>query len=98
MMHVVVVIGGQHFIAFAQWQSLINEREAGGRVRCERDIVGIAANVVGDGAAYLEGKILLRALEEGRFHGDKGIRIQLAAVLLDGLADGPRMRSQIEET
>jgi len=97
MMDVVIVGGRKHFVALTKRQSVIDERETGGRVLGERDILRVAADVTGNGPARFQRHIFLRTLEERGLHRHEWICIELAAIFLDCFANRTRMRGQIEK-
>src|SRR5712691_9178619 len=58
MMNIVIMGGRKHFVALTKRQSVIDQRETGGRVLGECDILRNAADVTGNGAARSQRQIL----------------------------------------
>src|SRR5206468_10646519 len=73
------------------------EREAGGRVLGESDILRVAADVTGNRAACFQRHILFGTFEQRGLHRHKWICVELPAILLDCFANGTGMRRQIEK-
>src|SRR6266478_7426427 len=97
MMDIVIVGGRKYFIAFTKRQPVIDEREAGGCVLGQSDILRVAADVTGNRAACFQRHILFGTLEERGLHRYKWICVELPAILLDCFANGTGMRRQIEK-
>ena len=96
-MDVVIVVRRQNVITLFQRQAVIDQREPGRGVLRERDVIGIAADVLRDARADSERHVVFRALEESALDGEKGIRIELSPIRLDRFPHRPRMGGQIEE-
>ena len=64
-MNIMIMDSGQDLVTFAQWQPMINKSQPGRRVLRQRNVLPIAADVVGDGAADLQRDILV-SLHENR--------------------------------
>src|SRR6476619_4367293 len=82
VMHIVIVRSGQDLVAFAQRQPMIEKGQTGRRVLRQRDVLPVAANVVGDGAADLQWDVLVGLHENRALNGKQRICIYLLPVLL----------------
>src|SRR5206468_12770483 len=96
-MHVVVVRSCQDFVAFAQWQSVVEQSQTGRGILGKRDVLRDATNVAGDGTADLQGDVLVSRFENRVVNCNKRISIDLLPVLLDRLSHRPGMRRQKEQ-
>ncbi len=81
-MDIVIVRSGQDLVAFAQRQPMIEKSQTRRRVLRQRDVLPVAANVVGDGAADLQRNVLVGLHENRALNGEQRICIYLRPVLL----------------
>jgi hypothetical protein len=93
-MHIVIVRSGQDLVAFAQRQPMIEKGQTRRRVLCQRDVLPVAANVVGDGAADLQWDVLVGLHENRALNGKQRICIYLRPVLLYRLTHRFRVGGQ----
>src|SRR4029453_12871232 len=82
MMDIVIVCSGQDLVPFSQRQPMIEKSQTRRRVLRQRDVLSVAANVVGDGAADLQRDVLVSLLENRALNGKQRICIYLRPVLL----------------
>src|SRR6476620_11557931 len=94
MMDIVIVRSGQDLVAFAQRQPMIEKGQTGRRVLRQRDVLPVAANVVGDGAANLQWDVLVGLHENRVLNGKQRICIYLRPVLLYRLTHSFRVGGQ----
>ena len=98
MLRIMVVDGGEHLIALAQRQTVIDKREASSRVLRQRNVLRVAADVVCHRLRDLQRQVSLWFLKHRPVHRKKRIVVQYLPVPLDGLAHRPRMRSNVKQT
>src|SRR4029077_14903344 len=82
-MHIVIVRSGQDLVAFAQRQPMIEKSQTRRCVLRQRDVLPVAANIVGKGAADLQRDILASLYENRGLDGKQRICIYLRPVFLD---------------
>ena len=96
MVRGVVVLGGEDLLAGAERESVVDEREAGGGVLGEADVVGLAAEIGGGGLADPALDVLRLALEQAPVDGEERVLVDGPAPGLDGLPDRGRVRGDEE--
>src|SRR6476646_5234952 len=94
VMHIVIVCSGQDLVPFAQRQPMIKKSQTRRRVLRQRNVLPVAANVIGDGAANLQRDVFVSLHENRALNGKQRIRIYLCPVLLYRLAHGSWVGSQ----
>src|SRR5881392_1905060 len=94
VMNIMIMDSGQDLVTFAQWQPMINKSQPGRRVLRQRDVLPIAADVVGDGAADLQRDILVSLHENRALNCKQRICIYPRPVLLYRLTHRPWVGSQ----
>src|SRR5215813_4469234 len=97
-MHKVIVRGGEDFVAFAQRQALIEKCQAGGRVLRQRDVLRVATDVIGNGAADLKRNTTADWFEDRAVDGKQRVGVNLCPVSLDCLAHSSRVRREKKES
>src|SRR4029077_19554505 len=93
-MDIMIVRSGQDLVAFAQRQPVIEKSQTRRSVLRQRDVLTVAANVVGDGAGDLQRDVLVSLRENRALNGQQRICIYLRPVLLYRLTHGSRVGSQ----
>src|SRR6266581_6701445 len=94
MMHIMIVRSGQNLVAFAQRQPMIKKSQTGRRVLRQRDVLPVAANVVGDRAAYLQRNVLVSLHENRALNGKQRIGINSCPILFYRSAHRSGVRGQ----
>src|SRR6059058_3001166 len=97
VMNIMIMDSGQDLVTFAQWQPMINKSQPGRRVLRQRNVLPIAADVVGDGAADLQRDILVSLHENRALNCKQRICIYPRPVLLYRLTYRPWVGSQKKE-
>src|SRR6187431_1295390 len=93
-MHIVIVGSGQDLVTVAQRQPMIEKSQARRRVLCQRDLLTVAANIVGNCTANLQQNVLVCLYENRALNSKQRICIYLRPVLLYRLAHRSWMGSQ----
>ena len=88
-MDVVIVVGGQDFVACLQGQPVIDQRQSGGGVLCQGDVFGTAADVLGDGHGDVERNVVFGRFEHPALDGQEWVGVELSAIGLDGRSHRP---------
>src|SRR4029077_2343290 len=94
VMHIVIVGSGQDLVAFAQRQPMIKKSQARRRVLRQRDVLPVAADVIGEGAANLQRDVLISLREDRVLNGKQRICVYLGPVLLYRLTHRPWVGGQ----
>ena len=96
-MGIVVVRGTQHLVARLQRQAVVDQRQAGGGVGGQADILGPPAQVVGDPGLRLQRQVVRVIAEHRMLDRREGIAVQRLAVAIDGRLHRARVAGE-EET
>src|SRR4029453_11871497 len=87
MMDIVIVCSGQDLVPFSQRQPMIEKSQTRRRVLRQRNVLPVAANLVGGGTADRQRDVLVSLLQNRALSGKQRICIYLRPVLLYRLTD-----------
>ena len=92
----VVVGGDEDFVARLERQAVVDEGQAGGGVRRQRDLILRHAEIGGSVFAHLALHVQRLALEHPALDGQERVVVERRAEGLDGVPDRSRMRDDVK--